>query len=425
MQLTSANINDDNGILTSILCLAILFVFLMTASFILQYPVLDSVALAKHFNISIHQEITLAAYGEDMLIIFLVPAAFLVDKLGLRIMGPIALWCWGISIFIFAATTSATAAIICWSTMAFGIAGGFAVTLRLLYKNFSTLIFGRIFTLLLVGIILVGWQAEVLLRHLSRHGSALFWFSVFGLVAILCGVVCACLLQECPVTQPVTGKRAKMFNQAWQTSSAFGVPAILSMCYIALMLLPLFSLQRNFLFGFLQVNYQLTLTQTLFFMKYMPVAFGVGSACLCWFADKIISPKAFMLIGALANVLLVIVLLYAPLQTVFSAGVIILALGFSCAASLNAMRWLIEATRPRMIATQLAVIGFLAGLFAWIAGDIIFSLLQANTSTDAAHALIQIYSVADYQFALQVLVWGLLLALLSALFIKFKSHAEM
>lgn len=388
----------------------LLLIFTLSACVILLYPSFNPAAFANHFHISINHEIKLATYGEDVFIIFLLPAAFLVDKYPLKTMSSFAMFLWGMSLLGFVYTRDASIAIVSWSLVAFACA--LAFTLLFKYLRYHTAI---PFCICLLSMVLAMCayarvRADIWFYQLYQQVSWAFLLVCFALCMMMLGGIAFFVISEGQCVSLGEHVRQARKNYHQQVASLLLTWRVFLVLQAALLLVPLFSLQHDFLFNFLQAQYNLNAKQALFFLRYMPIGWAIGLLLLMGIASKRLFPWYGGLFLCVVAFVCCTYFVSFPANNVFTQAVLLFIFGLSLAVIVLLIGELIYFTQPNIIATELALVGFLGGLFSWIISEAIYRYLRAYHISDQ-HFVAAQYPASAYHTALLGISFSLLLVI--------------
>jgi sugar phosphate permease len=344
-----------------------------------------------------------------------IPIGLTVDRFGSRRPLAIAALVAGSSCLLFSMATSPSMAAVTRMMVGAGAAFSFVSCLKLAANWFPANRFAT-----MVGFTnVVGMMGAVSGEGpISALGETLGWQQtlwLIGLLGLSLSVVIFLLVRD----KPVTDVQAKLTTvnshaladlkyllrkpDAWYTGI---YAATINTSFIAFGALwgPLF-IQTHFHIS--QVHAATTVS--MLFIGAIPGSFFFG-----WFADRIQRFKLPMAIGAGGALVSMALLLYTPGLPLWTANVLLFSLGFFCCGNILAY------ANNTKVGPQDAEGTSLGFTNTWlIGGSALFQpLIGWLLERSAGEQEQQLFSSADFQYALSVIIIGLLIALVMSLLIK-------
>ncbi len=162
---------------------------------------------------------------------------------------------------------------------------------------------------------------------------------------------------------------------------------------------------------FLQVVYHFDHVTAAHLVAWIFIGGLVGTPMIGWLSDQLQNRKAPFLIGALANLVLLVIFIYYPIENLYIVTILLGLMGFFAGA--NALSFVIarECCSAKIAGTAISFVNMIVMLSGLIFQPVIGVLLDFfSQSTQPENGLIG-YGVVDYQQAFSIMPIGLLISI--------------
>ncbi|WED43297.1 MFS transporter [Legionella cardiaca] len=348
-------------------------------------------------------------------VIFLFVAGFVLDRFSTKKTILFAMFLCVMSTFILANAQSFYLALFCRFVTGIGSAFCFLGPIRLASRWFPprrmALITGAIVTMAMTGGMLaqypltklvaqIGWRDA--LMQVGWLGTAMLLFMSFGIIE-----------KTKDVGQKIASKisivaAAKKAYLNPQTLKAALYTSLMNMAIAVFgaMMGSLYLVQRMGI-----AKEDAAVVNTMLFLGAI-----IGGPVLGWCSDKLGLRVLPMKIGAIASLITMLLVLYAPISLPFME-ILFFLLGFFTASQVISYALVAESSSPVMTATAVSVVSILTQ-GGYIVYQNLFSILLMRHGEMQMINDVPVYSLGDYQFAAIILPLGLIVALIALLGLK-------
>lgn len=343
-------------------------------------------------------------------VLFLFVAGMVFDRYSTKKTMLIAMFLCVMSTFVLAHTHSFYLALSCRFITGIGSAFCFIGPVRLASRWFPprmmAMVTGVIVTVAMTGGLLSQYPLTVLVEQVGWRDALT---QVGWLGAVMFGVMFVGIIDKPPVIHHP--KADETFDLLTIAKKAYLNPQNLrAAAYTSLMnmAIAVFGAMMGSLYLMQRLGIskeQASIVNTLLFLGAI-----VGGPFIGWLSDKLALRVLPMKVGAVASLLTLLVVLFAPVSLAMMK-VLFFLLGFFTAAQIISYALVAESSPSSITATSVSVISLLTQ-GGYIIYQNLFSTLLVHHSGAKLIAGTPVYSLADYQFAAIILPLGLLLALL-------------
>lgn len=354
-------------------------------------------------------------------VIFLFPAGMLLDRFSTRRIILLAMIVSICCTFFFSLATEI------WQADLFrfitGIAGSFCLLscVRLASRWFSpkrmALVVGLVVTFAMVGAMVAQTPFTIMTDNLGWR-ETLQIAAISGVVMLL--IIAACVRDYPPgrenffKTEHDNLARLGFWAALWRTVTNF--QNWLAGIYASLINLPIFLLGATWGSLYLVQVRHLTREDASFVTSMIFFGMVIGSPVIGWFSDRISLRKVPMIMGAIASLLIILLIMYLPHLSLESLLVLFFLLGFVIASQILAYPLVAESNAAILTGTAegLASLLIMAGGFTI---PVFPYLLALHWHHKIIHGL-PFYSSNCYHIAFMIMPFAFAIALLSSLLLK-------
>lgn len=392
------------------------FVFLQVNMFNAISP-----ALIQNFQMNSTTLGHLSAFYFYGTVLFLFPAGMILDRYSTRSIILIAMFISVICTFLFSVAEHIWQAEL--SRFVIGICGAFCLlsSVKLASRWFPpkrmALIVGLIVTLAMLG----GMCAQTPLTLLTDNigwRKALVYDSIMGIFLL---AIVAYFVKDYPKGKEHFHKIDKnelnnigFWPALFQTVS--NKQNILAGLYASLIDLPVFLLGATWGSLYLVQIRELNRAQASLVVSMIFIGMIIGCPVLGWLSDWLERRKLPMVMGAIASLIIILIIIYAPNLTFLSLSILFFILGFVVSSQVIAYPLVAESNPKILTGTSegLASVLIMAGGFVIPLFPLLLNLHWNNMTINQ----IPIYSLTDYRLALMIMPIAFLIALGASFFVK-------
>lgn len=352
-------------------------------------------------------------------ILFQFPIALLIDKFGPRRMTSLVILLCAIGVLTLSFSDSAGE--FWWGAFLMGLGGTVTTvnTLKLLSnwfhpKKFAILL-AWTFLAFIVGAVVGQWFTHLLTQNVD-------WSKVmfnYGLIGVLYAIVFFISVRDSAVgisykivPHPKHFNLSKAIKKALKKGENYALAIACGLAFSQW-----FAFYGIWHIRYFKASYTLTPADTDWMNLYPMIGFAVGAMGFLFLGHYTKRRKVYMMIGTAVALILSVCTLYIP-HLPYGLHV---TLDFLAAVSVGSMAlayvMIHEKNIPAITATMVGMIVFSLAIFRLLGEVVILSILGSFGSNSAT------FSVSEYQSALIVLPFSLLLALIALVFVK-ENHGK-
>lgn len=381
-----------------------------------------NLAISADFHINATQVSRLSAAYFLANVILLIPAGLLLDRYSPRRLILITLTICVLATFFFGMADDLYWAAFFRFCAGIGSAFCFLATMRLASRWFCptkmALVSGIIVTMAMLGGMVAQTPFTLLVQHLDWR-DAVFIDAFLG---VLIGILIWIFVKDYPP------HREEEFALLKSKLSNIGFGHSLRLAYInrqnwfcglytGLTNLPIFILGALWGAPYLVQVLGLSATTAANVIAMLFIGTMIGCPVIGHLSDKLKKRRPFMLIGAIVSLILILMIMYSPLQHISSLMALFFLLGFFTSTQIISYPTVAESNSKAITAMSLSVISICA-----IGGGVVFQPIFGRLlDSHSAHTFVNgmpIYSAANYHMALWILPIGFIAAFLIALCIR-------
>lgn len=355
-------------------------------------------------------------------IVFLIPAAMILDRFSTRRIVLIALTICILGTYAFAWANSLWLAVICRALTGVGSAFCFLSCIRLASRWFAEKRMALISSLIVTMAMLGGVVAQAPLTLLTQFFGWRIALTIDALVGLIILILIALIVQDYPAQlreQYLVNRQQLHLLGYWHSLRLSYLRWQNWLCgiYTSLMNLPIFLLGGIWGGLYLTHVHKFSTQDASYITSMLFIGTIIGSPTMGWLSDRMASRKLPMRVGAIMAFMLIIMLIYMGTIKFFPMLFLFFALGFITSAQIISYPLVAESNTKLLTATAVSVVSISAisggaifePFFGWLV-DMHHHLVTGNNLTG--------YSSGDFQFALWLFPITFAIAIAVSLLIK-------
>ncbi len=297
-------------------------------------------------------------YGNFLMVI---PAGMLLDRFSTKKIALTAMTVSTCGTIIFSQTHMLLVAELCRFLAGMGAGFCFLSNIRLASRWFSAnrlaFVTGIIVTMAMIGGMVAQTPMAMLAEHIGWRNAML----INGLLGVCIIILIALIVRDQPMTEVREVKEEQKHLKKYSVlqSLSFVVRSKNNWfggLYTTLMNLPIFILGALWGITYLEQVKGITHAQASYVISMLFVGVVFGSPAFGWFSDKILSRRKPMLLGAVASLVVVLVMLYVPHLSVAALLVLSFLLGFLTSSQIISYPAIAELNPRELTASAVSIV---------------------------------------------------------------------